>query len=138
MSIGAVVMGFDPNFNYYKACFATALLIKNPDALFIVTNQDVRFPSARWTLPGTGECIRHILKCLMSNHSIFYSIFCSIFYSIFYSSNIDDQSSSLSSTGSFVSVIETATGRKGVIAGKPGPVILNEIQRSDPHLYGSL
>ncbi|KAI3988122.1 hypothetical protein MKX01_011911 [Papaver californicum] len=39
-SVGAVVVGFDRNFNYYKVQYATLCIRENPGCLFIATNRD--------------------------------------------------------------------------------------------------
>lgn len=38
--VGAVVVGFDRNINYYKIQYATLCIRENPDCLFIATNTD--------------------------------------------------------------------------------------------------
>ncbi|KAM1387736.1 hypothetical protein ACFX2I_033699 [Malus domestica] len=39
-SVGAVVVGFDRNFNYYKIQYGTLCVRENPGCLFIATNRD--------------------------------------------------------------------------------------------------
>ncbi|KAL5711696.1 hypothetical protein ACHQM5_013952 [Ranunculus cassubicifolius] len=39
-NVGAVVVGFDRNFNYYKIQYATLSIRENPGCLFIATNRD--------------------------------------------------------------------------------------------------
>ncbi|XP_044461917.1 phosphoglycolate phosphatase 2 isoform X2 [Mangifera indica] len=39
-SVGAVVVGLDPNINYYKLQYATLCIRENPGCLFIATNRD--------------------------------------------------------------------------------------------------
>ncbi|XP_050113520.1 phosphoglycolate phosphatase 1A, chloroplastic-like isoform X1 [Malus sylvestris] len=39
-SVGAVVVGFDRNFNYYKIQYGTLCIRENPGCLFIATNRD--------------------------------------------------------------------------------------------------
>lgn len=39
-NVGAVVVGFDRNFNYYKIQYATLCIRENPGCLFIATNRD--------------------------------------------------------------------------------------------------
>ncbi|OVA11065.1 HAD-superfamily hydrolase [Macleaya cordata] len=39
-SVGAVVVGFDRHFNYYKVQYATLCIRENPGCLFIATNRD--------------------------------------------------------------------------------------------------
>lgn len=57
-------MGFDPYFNYHKASYATAILTSNPKSIFVVTNKDCSYPTARYILPGTGtDCFN---CCLMT------------------------------------------------------------------------
>lgn len=55
--IGAVVVGLDPGLTYAKAAYACSVLRENPKCLFISTNQDKSFPSARRKLPGAGSCV---------------------------------------------------------------------------------
>ena len=38
--VGAVVVGFDRNVNYYKIQYATLCIRENPGCLFIATNRD--------------------------------------------------------------------------------------------------
>lgn len=40
--VGAVVVGFDRNINYYKIQYATLCIAENPGCLFIATNTDAR------------------------------------------------------------------------------------------------
>ncbi|KAG4381297.1 hypothetical protein GLYMA_15G121300v4 [Glycine max] len=39
-SVGAVVVGIDPNINYYKLQYGTLCIRENPGCLFIATNRD--------------------------------------------------------------------------------------------------
>ncbi|CAH9051481.1 unnamed protein product [Cuscuta europaea] len=39
-NVGAVVVGFDRNFNYFKVQYGTLCIRKNPGCLFIATNRD--------------------------------------------------------------------------------------------------
>lgn len=55
--IGAVVVGFDPNINYYKLAKAFTY-IQQPGCLFIATNHDSTFPAKGGRfLPGTGTIV---------------------------------------------------------------------------------
>lgn len=58
--IDAVVVGLDTEFNYRKLCVATVHMQKNPEALFVATNEDafdlVGADSRR--LPGNGSLVR--------------------------------------------------------------------------------
>jgi ribonucleotide monophosphatase NagD (HAD superfamily) len=38
--VGAVVVGLDPNINYYKLQYGTLCVRENPGCLFIATNRD--------------------------------------------------------------------------------------------------
>ena len=56
-SIKAVVVGFDPDLCYYRLAYATCLLreVSEDSCLFIVTNEDLNFPSQKHQLPGNGK-----------------------------------------------------------------------------------
>ncbi|KAG4946040.1 hypothetical protein JHK87_042047 [Glycine soja] len=43
-SVGAVVVGIDPNINYYKLQYGTLCIRENPGCLFIATNRDAPGP----------------------------------------------------------------------------------------------
>ncbi|KAF8153302.1 p-nitrophenyl phosphatase [Crassisporium funariophilum] len=53
--IGAVVCGLDTQINYKKLSKAFQYLTRNPDCLFIATNEDSTYPSAAGLLPGAGS-----------------------------------------------------------------------------------
>jgi hypothetical protein len=40
MQVGAVVVGFDRDINYYKIQYATLCIRENPGCMFIATNRD--------------------------------------------------------------------------------------------------
>lgn len=40
VQVGAVVVGFDRNVNYYKIQYATLCIRENPGCMFIATNRD--------------------------------------------------------------------------------------------------
>ena len=42
LQVGAVVVGFDKNINYYKIQFAQLCIDENPGCLFIATNLDAK------------------------------------------------------------------------------------------------
>ncbi len=49
--IGAVVVGWDRNINYYKMQYGLTCLLENEDCLFIATNTDVSRGSELYSLP---------------------------------------------------------------------------------------
>lgn len=54
-SVGAVVVGIDPNINYYKLQYGTLCIRENPGCLFIATNRDATghmISTQEW--PGAG------------------------------------------------------------------------------------
>ncbi|XP_057432874.1 phosphoglycolate phosphatase 2 [Lotus japonicus] len=54
-SVGAVVVGIDPNINYYKLQYGTLCIRENPGCLFIATNRDaVGHMTAFQEWPGAG------------------------------------------------------------------------------------
>ncbi|ESW19572.1 hypothetical protein PHAVU_006G136400 [Phaseolus vulgaris] len=54
-SVGAVVVGIDPNINYYKLQYGTLCIRENPGCLFIATNRDaVGHMTALQEWPGAG------------------------------------------------------------------------------------
>jgi len=53
--VAAVVCGLDTQINYTKLSKAFQYLTKNPDCLFIATNEDSTYPSAHGLLPGAGS-----------------------------------------------------------------------------------
>ncbi|KAL2341425.1 hypothetical protein Fmac_009365 [Flemingia macrophylla] len=54
-SVGAVVVGIDPNINYYKLQYGTLCIRENPGCLFIATNRDaVGHMTASQEWPGAG------------------------------------------------------------------------------------
>ena len=58
--VDAVVVGLDTDFNYRKLCIANVLLQRNPDALFVATNEDafdLVGADARH-LPGNGSLVK--------------------------------------------------------------------------------
>eukprot|EP01120_Amphizonella_sp_Union-15-10_P010747 TRINITY_DN4412_c0_g1_i3.p1 TRINITY_DN4412_c0_g1~~TRINITY_DN4412_c0_g1_i3.p1 ORF type:complete len:229 (+),score=38.54 TRINITY_DN4412_c0_g1_i3:75-761(+) len=55
--IGAVVIGWDHHFNYYKLGYAK-LLITEQNCLFVATNTDSTFPAGKGRfLPGSGSLV---------------------------------------------------------------------------------
>ncbi|KAF9452116.1 p-nitrophenyl phosphatase [Macrolepiota fuliginosa MF-IS2] len=53
--VAAVVCGLDTQINYTKLSKAFQFLTRNPECLFIATNEDSTFPSAHGLLPGAGS-----------------------------------------------------------------------------------
>ncbi|KAF9458268.1 HAD-like domain-containing protein [Collybia nuda] len=53
--VAAVVCGLDTQLNYTKYSKAFQYLTRNPDCLFIATNEDSTYPSADGLLPGAGS-----------------------------------------------------------------------------------
>ncbi|KXN83812.1 4-nitrophenylphosphatase [Leucoagaricus sp. SymC.cos] len=53
--VAAVVCGLDTQINYTKLSKAFQFLTRNPDCLFIATNEDSTYPSANGLLPGAGS-----------------------------------------------------------------------------------
>lgn len=62
LSIDAVVVGLDTDFNYRKLCVATELLHRSPHAILVSTNQDAYdlVGIDRRRLPGNGSIVRAI------------------------------------------------------------------------------
>jgi phosphoglycolate/pyridoxal phosphate phosphatase family enzyme len=63
--VDAVVVGLDTEFNYRKLCVANVLLQRNPNALFVSTNQDAYDlvgADARH-LPGCGSLVKALEHC---------------------------------------------------------------------------
>lgn len=57
-NVGAVVVGFDYHFNYYKMVYATQCVMTLPECAFVATNKDARahvISSAEW--PGGGTMV---------------------------------------------------------------------------------
>ncbi|PPQ81367.1 hypothetical protein CVT25_015888 [Psilocybe cyanescens] len=52
--VAAVVCGLDTQINYTKLSKAFQYLTRNPECLFIATNEDSTYPSAHGLLPGAG------------------------------------------------------------------------------------
>lgn len=61
-SIGAVIVGLDSHFNYYKIAFAMQQLT-NKETLFLATNTDSTFPAHRKFLPGAGTVVAAVQTC---------------------------------------------------------------------------
>ena len=57
--VKCVTVGFDIHFNYPKIVTATSYAHKNPECLFIATNDDAQFPteSTKVVIPGTGTFV---------------------------------------------------------------------------------
>jgi len=53
--VAAVVCGLDTQINYTKLSKAFQFLTRNPECLFIATNEDSTYPSACGLLPGAGS-----------------------------------------------------------------------------------
>ncbi|KAF8843499.1 2-phosphoglycolate phosphatase [Paxillus ammoniavirescens] len=53
--VAAVLCGLDLKINYTKLSKAFQYLTRNPDCLFLATNEDSTFPSADGLLPGAGS-----------------------------------------------------------------------------------
>ncbi|KAF5373467.1 hypothetical protein D9615_009499 [Tricholomella constricta] len=53
--VAAVVCGLDTQINYTKLSKAFQYLTRNPECLFIATNEDSTYPSADGLLPGAGS-----------------------------------------------------------------------------------
>jgi len=53
--VAAVVCGLDKQVTYTKYSKAFQYLTRNPDCLFIATNEDSTFPSEHGLLPGAGS-----------------------------------------------------------------------------------
>lgn len=53
--VAAVVCGLDTQINYTKLSKAFQFLTRNPECLFIATNEDSTYPSAHGLLPGAGS-----------------------------------------------------------------------------------
>ena len=62
--VAAVVCGLDMNVNYTKLSKAFQYLIRNPNCLFLATNDDSTYPSAGGLLPGAGA-ISAPLRCAL-------------------------------------------------------------------------
>jgi phosphoglycolate/pyridoxal phosphate phosphatase family enzyme len=63
--VDAVVVGLDTEFTYRKLCIANVLLQRNPNALFVSTNQDAYDlvgADARH-LPGSGSLVKALEHC---------------------------------------------------------------------------
>jgi phosphoglycolate/pyridoxal phosphate phosphatase family enzyme len=72
--VGAVVVGFDPNFNYYKIQYAQLCINKNPGCAFLATNMDCVAhvtDAQEWAEAGAmvgavavavGECVEPVQK----------------------------------------------------------------------------
>jgi phosphoglycolate/pyridoxal phosphate phosphatase family enzyme len=63
-NVGAVVVGFDPMFNYYKLQYAQLCLNGDPQCLFIATNEDAvgHFtPNQEWA--GAGSMVGALKGC---------------------------------------------------------------------------
>eukprot|EP01054_Gregarina_sp_Poly1_P002641 Gregarina_sp_Poly_1__2640@NODE_171_length_12059_cov_195_119163_g152_i0_p1_GENE_NODE_171_length_12059_cov_195_119163_g152_i0NODE_171_length_12059_cov_195_119163_g152_i0_p1_ORF_typecomplete_len1007_score190_44Hydrolase_6/PF13344_6/1e22Hydrolase_like/PF13242_6/2_9e14HAD_2/PF13419_6/16HAD_2/PF13419_6/1_7e05HAD_2/PF13419_6/1_8e04PGP_phosphatase/PF09419_10/1_3e03PGP_phosphatase/PF09419_10/0_00065HAD/PF12710_7/0_56HAD/PF12710_7/1_6e04HAD/PF12710_7/1_8e04_NODE_171_length_12059_cov_195_119163_g152_i01343 len=62
LDIRAVVVGFDPNVCYYRLAYATCVLREIPEdrCFFIVTNEDLNFPTKKHKLPGNGSLVRSL------------------------------------------------------------------------------
>eukprot|EP01068_Selenidium_serpulae_P004062 Selendium_serpulae@DN3401_c0_g1_i1.p1 len=58
--VDAVIMGFDPAYNYYKLACATVILDERPDVPLLVTNTDLSFPVEGRKLPGTGCLVKSL------------------------------------------------------------------------------
>ena len=57
-NVGAVIVGFDRNFNYYKTQYATLCIRENPGCLFIATNTDaVTHLTAAQEWAGNGAMV---------------------------------------------------------------------------------
>jgi phosphoglycolate/pyridoxal phosphate phosphatase family enzyme len=58
--INAVVVGLDTDFNYRKLCIANVLLQRNPEVLFVATNEDAfdLVGSDSRHLPGNGSLVK--------------------------------------------------------------------------------
>ncbi len=54
-AVAAVVCGLDTQINYTKLSKAYQYLTRNPDCLFIATNEDSTYPTALGMLPGAGS-----------------------------------------------------------------------------------
>ena len=52
--VGAVVVGFDPDFDYAKLLKASCYLLRDPNCLFLATNMDEKYPviGTPYHLPG--------------------------------------------------------------------------------------
>lgn len=55
-SVGAVIVGLDPEINYHKLAF-TLQYLQNPEVQYLATNIDSTFPSHGKILPGAGSII---------------------------------------------------------------------------------
>ncbi|KAG5641372.1 hypothetical protein DXG03_005378 [Asterophora parasitica] len=53
--VAAVVCGLDTQINYTKLSKAFQYLTRNPECLFVATNEDSTYPSADGLLPGAGS-----------------------------------------------------------------------------------
>ncbi|KII91835.1 hypothetical protein PLICRDRAFT_105709 [Plicaturopsis crispa FD-325 SS-3] len=60
-TVGAVLCGLDTSLNYTKLSKAFQYLTRNPDCLFLATNEDSTYPAAGGLLPGAG-CISAPLR----------------------------------------------------------------------------
>lgn len=61
-SIGAVIVGLDSHFNYYKIAFAMQQL-RNEQTLFLATNIDSTYPAHGKLLPGAGTVVSAVQTC---------------------------------------------------------------------------
>ncbi|KAJ7608444.1 HAD-like domain-containing protein [Roridomyces roridus] len=52
--VGAVLCGLDMQINYTKLCKAFQYLTRNPDCVFLATNEDSTYPAGGGLLPGAG------------------------------------------------------------------------------------
>jgi phosphoglycolate/pyridoxal phosphate phosphatase family enzyme len=56
-AVGAVVIGFDPRFCYYKLMRAATYLRYGKGVLFVATNRDAAYPDAHMLTPGGGALV---------------------------------------------------------------------------------
>jgi hypothetical protein len=64
--VGAVVVGFDRNVNYYKLQYATLCIRENPGCLFIATNTDAVTHLTDAQVRIAPPLLTHVLTCALA------------------------------------------------------------------------
>lgn len=71
--VKCVTVGFDPHFNYPKIVIGTSYVEKNPDCMFICTNDDAVLPTnkeSKATIPGTGTMVNAMRTSITSKEPV--------------------------------------------------------------------